>query len=258
MAGDLQQQFRSFIGGAGGGPARRGTGAQGQGQGAGGAGYQDQFNKIADTGKKTFNSIFNKVKQKMEEFDGRNPPDTQYMNQPPQSGHWSNWQGPPAQPQAQTQQQQAPTYVASPQPSQQYAPPSHPPPTAQHGALNNPFRIPEEPPHTQAPASANTANLPTSSARWQYQPEESGAPAYTAAAPALAPPAAAPAAGAEEPRRSIDATRLGLLPKRPVSLMDVNANTRPAQPPATTHERDSDEESLEYVDRPMPGSMARP
>lgn len=49
IAGDLQQQFRSFIGGAGGGSARRGSGAQGQAQGTGGAGYQDQFNKIADS-----------------------------------------------------------------------------------------------------------------------------------------------------------------------------------------------------------------
>ncbi|KAF8598828.1 hypothetical protein BDV93DRAFT_512210 [Ceratobasidium sp. AG-I] len=246
IAGDLQQQFRSFIGGAG-GSGRRTAGTQGQGQvqgqGAGGAGYQDQFNKIADTGKKTLNSIFNKVKQKMEEFDGRNPSDTQNMNQPPQSGHWSNWQGPPAQGSTHNQtqqQQQVPTYASSPAPAQQYAPPSHPPPsTAQHGALNNnPYAIPEGPP-AQTGANANTAALPASSGRWHYQPEESSAPA--AAAPALAPSATA-ATGAEEPRRSIDATRLGLLPKRPVSLMDVNANTRQAQPPATTHERDSDEE----------------
>jgi len=256
MAGDLQQQFRTFIGGAGGGSARRGTGAQGQGQAGGGAGYQDQISKIADTGKKTLNSIFSKVKQKMEEFDSRNPPDTQNMNQPPQSGHWSNWQGPPAQAPGQSynqSQQQAPTYASSPAPAQQYAPPSQPPPSAaQHGALNNnPYAIPEGPPPTQAGVGANTAALPTSSGRWQYQPDESRAPAAAAAPPTTG------ATSTEEPRRSVDATRLGLLPKRPVSLMDVNANTRQAQPPNTTRERDSDEESLEYVDRPMPGSMAR-
>ncbi|KAG8733149.1 hypothetical protein FRC11_008426 [Ceratobasidium sp. 423] len=68
IAGGLQQQFRSFVGGASGR-----TGPSGSTQGAGGAGYQEQFNKIADTGKRTFNTIFNKVKQKMEEFDNRNP-----------------------------------------------------------------------------------------------------------------------------------------------------------------------------------------
>lgn len=178
-------------------------------------------------GKKTLNSIFSKVKQKMEEFDSRNPcvilllqayrlvlillvscsPDTQNMNQPPQSGHWSNWQGPPAQAPGQSYnqpQQQAPTYASSPAPAQQYAPPSQPPPsTAQYGALNNnPYAIPEGPPPTQAGAGANTSALPTSSGRWQYQAEESRAPA--AAAPALAP--ATGATGAEEPRRSVDAS----------------------------------------------------
>jgi hypothetical protein len=53
MAGDLQQQFKNFIGGAGGSSGRRGVGAQGQsqgqGHGGGGAGYQDQLNKFADS-----------------------------------------------------------------------------------------------------------------------------------------------------------------------------------------------------------------
>ena len=251
MAGDLQQQFRNFIGGN---SARRAPapGAQAQAQGggaAGGAGYQDQFNKIADTGKKTLNTIFNKVKQKMEEFDNRHPSDTQNMNHPQQSGHWSNWQAPPAA------QQHVPTYAQSPAP-QQYAPPARSPsPPAHHGALNsNPYGIP--PSTTSANPNLNTnagagSTLPASSGRWQYQPEQ----------PETLPPPPAPTAATgttEEPRRSVDATRLGLLPKRPVSLMDVNANTRSAQPPAQTHAQDSDNESLEYVDRPMPGSMARP
>ncbi|KAG9120944.1 hypothetical protein FRC07_003308 [Ceratobasidium sp. 392] len=252
MANDLQQQFRSFIGGAGG----RGTGSQGQqpypGQASTGTGVQEQFNKFADTGKKTFNSIFNKVKQKMEEFDKQHPPDTQNMNRPPQSGHWSNWQAPSPGP-AHQPPQHAATYAQSPAPGA--APPipaaQSPPPAAAHGALNsNPYGAPP----TNANADANAATLPTSSGRWQYQPEPGAASAQ--------PQAPATGAGAPEPKRSIDAARLGLLPKRPVSLMDVNANTRPpaAQAPAASHatERDSDEESLEYVDRPMPGGMGRP
>ncbi|KAJ1304880.1 hypothetical protein OPQ81_006014 [Rhizoctonia solani] len=244
IAGGLQQQFRNFVSGA---SAR--TGAGGPTQGGAGAGYQEQFNKIADTGKKTFNTIFNKVKQKMEEFDNRHPPDTQNMNQPQQSGHWSNWQGPPAP----AQQQQVPTYAQSPAPGQ-YPRPAQSPPATTHGALNaNPYNIPET---TSTNSNTGASNLPTSSGRWQYQPE------LPETLPS--PPAQTSAPSAEEPRRSVDAARLGLLPKRPVSLMDANANTRstqtqphPQSQPAA-HAYDSDNDSLEYVDRPMPGAMTRP
>ncbi|KAF8684260.1 CUE domain [Rhizoctonia solani] len=247
IAGGLQQQFRNFVGGASGR-----TGPTTSAQGGSGAGYQEQLNRIADTGKKTFNTIFTKVKQKMEEFDNRHPSDTQNMNQPQQSGHWSNWQGPPAS----TQQQQVPTYAQSPAPGQYPRPAQSPPATSQHGALNtNPYGVPQSA-STNANIGANA--LPTSSSRWHYEPE---GPETLPSVPA---PTAAPPT--EEPRRSVDATRLGLLPKRPVSLMDVNANTRSAQPqpqvqPQTqpaAHAHDSDDDSLEYVDRPMPGSMARP
>ncbi|CAE6436633.1 unnamed protein product [Rhizoctonia solani] len=242
MAGGLQQQFRNFVGGA---SARTGAGGPTQG----GAGYQEQFNKIADTGKKTFNTIFNKVKQKMEEFDNRNPPDTQNMNRPQQSGHWSNWQGPPAP----AQQQQVPTYAQSPAPGQYPRPAQSPPAATQHDALNNnPYHIPET---TSTNANTGASALPTSSGRWHYQPEQPETlpdpPSQT-----IAPPT-------EEPRRSIDAARLGLLPKRPVSLMDVNANTRAAQsqPQPQLQQvnpaHDSDNDSLEYVDRPMPGALNR-
>ncbi|KEP48388.1 CUE domain protein [Rhizoctonia solani 123E] len=245
IAGGLQQQFRSFVGGT---SAR--TGAGGSTQGGSGAGYQEQFNKIADTGKKTFNTIFSKVKQKMEEFDNRNPPDTQHMNQPPQSGHWSNWQGPPAP----DRQQQVPTYAQSPAPGHYPRPAQSPPATTHHGALNsNPYHIPET---MSTNANSEASNLPRTSGRWQYQPEEPETLPN--------PPSQTVAPSAEEPRKSVDAARLGLLPKRPVSLMDVNANTRsaqpqpPPQPQPVTHAHDSDDDSLEYVDRPMPGAMARP
>ncbi|PVG02386.1 hypothetical protein CPB86DRAFT_576262 [Serendipita vermifera] len=36
--------------------------------------FQEQFNKIAETGKRTFNTIFNKVKEKIKEFEGPAPP----------------------------------------------------------------------------------------------------------------------------------------------------------------------------------------
>ncbi|KAG9101809.1 hypothetical protein FRC06_002594 [Ceratobasidium sp. 370] len=249
VAGDLQQQFRSFISGAGG----RGTGAQGQhqGQGSTGGGYQEQFSKLADTGKKTFSSIFSKVKQKMEEFDRQHPPDTQNMNQPPQSGHWSNWQAPSP---AHQPPPQAATYAQSPAPAQPAPAAWSSPATTAHGPLSsNPYGISP----TNTNTDANTASLPTSSERWHYQPEPGAPPAQPAQPQAPATGVGAP----EEPRRSIDTSRLGILPKRPVSLMDANANTRPAAPataPARTTGRDSDEESLEYVDRPMPGAMGRP
>ncbi|KAG9090472.1 hypothetical protein FS749_000512 [Ceratobasidium sp. UAMH 11750] len=255
MANDFQQQFRSFIGGAGG----RGTGTQGQSQGqpqsqgSTGGGYQEQFNKFADTGKKTFNSIFNKVKQKMEEFDRQHPPDTQNMNRPPQSGHWSNWQAPNP---AQQPPPQVATYAQSPAPASAQPAPAvwSPPPAAPHGALDsNPYGTPP----TNTNTGANTATLPTTSGRWHYEPEPAAPPAQP-----VQPQAPATSIGAsEESRKSVDTSRLGILPKRPVSLMDVNANTRSAAPataPAHTTERDSDEESLEYVDRPMPGAMGRP
>ncbi|KAG8770695.1 hypothetical protein FRC12_004101 [Ceratobasidium sp. 428] len=207
----------------------------------------------------------------MEEFDRQHPyvlaftlaipdshyllyrPDTQNMNQPPQAGHWSNWQGPDP---ARQPTQQTTTYAHSPAPAPSQSIPNawSPPPATPHGALNsNPYGVPPANPNVDT----NAASLPASSGRWNYQPEAAAAP----------PPPQASAAGTgtgapEEPRKSIDTSRLGLLPKRPVSLMDVNANTRPAAAPAPapahTMERDSDEESLEYVDRPMPGAMGRP
>jgi hypothetical protein len=46
IAGGLQQQFRNFVGGTSG---RTGAGAGTSTQGGSGAGYQEQFNRIADS-----------------------------------------------------------------------------------------------------------------------------------------------------------------------------------------------------------------
>ncbi|ELU37668.1 hypothetical protein AG1IA_08302 [Rhizoctonia solani AG-1 IA] len=257
IAGGLQQQFRNFVGGASGR-----TGPTTSAQGGSGAGYQEQLNRIPVRRLSIPSSPRSNKRWKNSTIDIRESmvnaivpvtysfirSDTQNMNQPQQSGHWSNWQGPPAS----TQQQQVPTYAQSPAPGQYPRPAQSPPATSQHGALNtNPYGVPQSA-STNANIGANA--LPTSSSRWHYEPE---GPETLPSVPA---PTAAPPT--EEPRR----TRLGLLPKRPVSLMDVNANTRSAQPqpqvqPQTqpaAHAHDSDDDSLEYVDRPMPGSMARP
>ncbi|KAG8740111.1 hypothetical protein FRC10_004740 [Ceratobasidium sp. 414] len=160
----------------------------------------------------------------MEEFDRQHPPNTQSMNRPPQSGHWGNWQAPnPGY-----QPPQAATYAQSPAPA-----PAQPVPSARSPPLGATHGTPDSNPYGIPPMNTNTdAVLPTSSGRWQYQPEPAAPPARPV--PSARPQAPATGVALEEPRRGIGASRLGTLPKRPVSLMDANANTRLAAT-APTH-----------------------
>ncbi|KAF9520973.1 hypothetical protein BS47DRAFT_1335060 [Hydnum rufescens UP504] len=63
--------------------------------GGGGSDFQDQFNKIADTGRKTFNNIFSKVKAKIAESSSSNqqPQASQYDVAGPESTYERSGEG---------------------------------------------------------------------------------------------------------------------------------------------------------------------
>ncbi|KAJ7212924.1 hypothetical protein GGX14DRAFT_445647 [Mycena pura] len=168
---------------------------------------QEQFNKIAESGKRTFGTLFSKVKAKIQEFDqpagaGGQSSNTSYgaygANQPP----------PAAGRHAQTayyQQQQA-----------------------QEQAQMPAYYDPNAASDTTPPSSATAAG-------------------YDAAPTSMTPPAGAtpspPATNTGAPQ--IDGGKLGMLPKRPVSLLRTNSPPAGGQPPS------SDEDELEYAENPF-------
>lgn len=175
------------------------TGASGTGQGQGGMGtgtwsgidtaqVQDQFSKMAETGRKTFSSFFSKVKQKIQEMDkptdGSDP-----SNQPVNASEWN-------QSARQTGYAEADDFTlpsAAPQgtKAQGY--------TVGHG----PFQPPPGPPPKAAaplPRGGVTIREPTGESR-NTGPSSSSSP----------PPA------------QIDTSKINLLPKRPVSLANAPA-----------------------------------
>ncbi|KZT58926.1 hypothetical protein CALCODRAFT_494417 [Calocera cornea HHB12733] len=177
------------------------TGPSGTGQGGMGTGawsgvdtaqIQDQFSKMAETGKKTFSSFFSKMKQKMQELD--KPVDgTDPENQPMNASEWNqsarraalnteadDFTLPSAAPQGTKPQ----GYSVGRGPFQ--APPGPPPKT------NSPF-----------PRGGVTIREPSS---------ESGHPAIGSSSSSSPPPA------------QIDVSKINLMPKRPVSLGVTGSN----------------------------------
>lgn len=89
--------------------------------------FQEQFNKFAETGKKTITSIFNKVREKIKEFEAPPPggPSNPQMQQHQQQ-HYQYYAPEPVSPRPNVQ-----TQGNSPTPYQSaYAPPAVPPPGA--------------------------------------------------------------------------------------------------------------------------------
>ncbi|KAJ7646800.1 hypothetical protein FB45DRAFT_891442 [Roridomyces roridus] len=173
--------------------------------------FSEQFNKFAESGKRTIGSLFSKVKAKIQEFD-----------QP--AGGQSGWgvggdtypydanQNPyPDPPQQQQQQGQYTAYQTSQQRQQAQT-------QAQTPAYYDPNATGDR--DLSPPGSASAT-----------------ATGYDAA------PASPPKTNVGSPQ--IDGGKLGMLPKRPVSLLRTN------EPPAGGAPPSSDDDELEYAENPF-------
>ncbi|KAJ7933776.1 hypothetical protein B0H13DRAFT_1592174 [Mycena leptocephala] len=165
---------------------------------------QEGFNKLAESGKKTFGTLFSKVKAKIQEFD-----------QP--AGQSSSVYGAGGD-----------TYP--------YDANQHPYP-----ARN------EQQAQAQAQAQMPAYYDPNERATNTTPPSSATAAGYDAA-----PPASMTASGAPIPPPTtntgapqIDGGKLGMLPKRPVSLLRTNSPPTGGAPPS------SDDDELEYAENPF-------
>ncbi|KAF8647081.1 hypothetical protein AX16_006915 [Volvariella volvacea WC 439] len=171
---------------------------------------QDQFNKIAETGKKTLGNLFSKVKAKIQEFEtgrpaGSSPPQQQWST-PPQTQQW-------------VPQAQYPTY-------QPYHPHSHrPSPSHNSGPPSPPIQLNGPQPAfydpNPLPASLSTPSPPVNTvSASQVAPKEVTGYDVTTPLSTSPPPTTTPPSP-----KVLDPGKLGMLPKRPVSLL------RPQSPP---------------------------
>jgi len=185
--------------------------------------FQEQFNKIAESGKKTFGNLLSKVKAKIQEFDqGRSTGQT--STQPTQGANTSAYD-------ARGQAQPAAT-----QPS--YFDPNS------DSSLSTPLVA-----HLSSPAATPVLK------GYDLSPTRSLTPPDT---PEHLP--SSPAMNSPVPRSSsIEAGKLGLLPKRPVSLLRgdpaaTGSNSPPAasfHPQPTRQLSEDDDDVLEYTENPF-------
>ncbi|KAF7315864.1 CUE domain-containing protein [Mycena indigotica] len=168
-----------------------------------------QFNKIAESGRRTFGTFFNKVKAKIQELDQPgdsnvgygNPNENPYMHQVPAPGAGAGRHAQQAYYQQQRQAQEQATMPAY-----------------------------------YDPNATSTDHAPNAG----YDTEPVSMPAPSGATPT--PPSTNPGAP------PIDAGKLGMLPKRPVSLLRTNPpppGTSSGAPPS------SDDDELEYAENPF-------
>ncbi|KAJ7121301.1 hypothetical protein C8R43DRAFT_1033780 [Mycena crocata] len=172
--------------------------------------FQEQFNKFAESGKKTFGTLFSKVKAKIQEFD-------QPAGQSSSSQYGAGAGGD--------------TYP--------YEANQHPYPAAR--------RTPQQQQQAQQQAQMPAYYDPNAPASNTTPPSSATAMGYDAAPRSMSPsdasgPASPPTTNAGAPQ--IDGGKLGMLPKRPVSLLRTNS------PPTTAPPR-SDEDELEYAENPF-------
>ncbi|KAI5119810.1 hypothetical protein M0805_006943 [Coniferiporia weirii] len=185
---------------------------------------QEQFSKIAESGKKTFSSLFTKVKAKMQEFDqSRNAP-----GPAPQSS-WGYGAPSGAMSASQGQNFQPPFSSSQPQ-AQYYAPAgaqAREPRRDDYGHQGYDASPAAQQP---SPAAATESSIPVARAAAAVPTAERIPPRPTSTGP---PPAG-----------NVDPTKIGMLPKRPVSLIGFNPQASP------THAEDDDDE-LDYVENPF-------
>ncbi|KAH7924235.1 hypothetical protein BV22DRAFT_1105624 [Leucogyrophana mollusca] len=222
--------------------------------------FQESFSKIAETGKKTFSSIMSKVKAKMQEFD---QPQSQRQGEPSNPNYsYAN-----AQPSWSAGQPRTNTY-AQPPPTSYYDPngPIEPPargysvnaaPPARGYNMDSPPTRAHDPDnddslYTDPPAVATSHQRNTSTGGSAYPAASTSPPLAPVSPPRVSaspPPSAGtprpPSTGAGTPP-SFDASKLGILPKRPVSLL------RPGtQSPPPRHVSGDDDDEQEYAENPF-------
>lgn len=210
--------------------------------------FQDGFNKIAETGKKTFSSIVSKVKAKMQEYDqGQGASSTQ-----PTWGQTSqpSWGG------GQPVQHQESYYDPNPPGDSGIRGSGWQSPPRASGGNSNPRTnsVPTlAPSATYTPPNFATKPIPNSTSVASNSPTYAGSSTYSPPTTGMgtSPPPELARRSGDTPRppstgvgtpSGIDATKFGLLPKRPVSLLREQA------PPV--HREDSDDE-LEYTENPF-------
>ncbi|KAI0339975.1 hypothetical protein BDW22DRAFT_1361062 [Trametopsis cervina] len=220
---------------------------------------KETFNQIAESGKRTFSSIFSKVKAKINELDtnrtGQAPP----THPPPSWGGPSNYdnQGGSAA--------TAPSYLAenggrmdrhsaSQYYGSQYADGWQRVGGGRGGVASQgvPPPVTTSPPPTQPPAIsgydvsdiAEPAPAHAPPAQTQPPPVLTSMP-EPSIAPAAAPSTETPRPPTTQSGSPLDATKFGLLPKRPVSLLSPQVS---AQRPK---DDDEDEDELDYVENPF-------
>lgn len=225
--------------------------------------FQDGFNKIAETGKKTFSSIVSKVKAKIQEYDqgqGASRQDTQPTWGQSSQSSWGG--GQPTQSQSQSSY-----HDPNPQHQESYYDPNPPvdsgirgsgwqsPPRPSGGNSNTRTNsVPTlAPSATYIPPNFATKPIPNPTSVAGSSPTYAGSSTYSPLITGMSaspPPELARRSG-DTPRSpstgvgtpgGIDATKFGLLPKRPVSLL--------REQPPPTHRDDSDDE-LEYTENPF-------
>ncbi|THH17883.1 hypothetical protein EW146_g3021 [Bondarzewia mesenterica] len=178
---------------------------------------QEQFNKFAESGKRTFSSIVSKVKAKVQEFD-------QQRNGQGPAGTQPTWGSSSTAGQTGLDRHAQQAY---------YAP---------SGDYEEPYPIqPLQGYDISTPSIITLSNQSTAPVRDPAQTTSSFIPASTDTPPP-------PATNSGRPAPNIDPGKVGLLPKRPVSLI------RPSDPQALAqnkaHEEDQPEE-LEYMENPF-------
>ncbi|KAH9929581.1 uncharacterized protein BXZ73DRAFT_47886 [Epithele typhae] len=191
---------------------------------------QRTMGQIAESGKRTFSSIVSKVKQKINDYD-----QSRCVSSPLSGAGASTapqWGGSGAQP------AQVDRHTASQAYQQRYFGPSA-------GAESSPGAA--QP--TAAPAQGYTVDGPMSTPPTESLPIAT-APRDPSPVPSGLTPNASPRPSSDVPRppatmggSPVNAAKIGLLPKRPVSLLNTNS------PPATKPSDDDDD--LEYVENPF-------
>ncbi|KNZ82202.1 hypothetical protein J132_06274 [Termitomyces sp. J132] len=213
-------------------------GQQQQGQGDTMAELQQQFGKFAETGKKTFNTFFNKVKAKIQEKD---------QPRTPQSSTYSYDH---SQYEQRTSEHQAYTHVPYATRPRTQVPASQLTP-AQQPAYYDPNPSPDPDPRAASTQMQGYDTTPTPGLGLQFEGATTPPNAPTpppAGTSATTPP---PNDTQQRPLTSppIDGGKYGLLPKRPVTLL------RPAEPTQLQrqHSLDDSDDGLEYAESPFEG-----
>ncbi|KAG8935447.1 hypothetical protein FRC01_000054 [Tulasnella sp. 417] len=257
--GAIGAQVKGFITGAaarvsstgfargGGGNAQQQGGAVGAPSNVNTAEIGRQFNELAETGKKHFNTLLTKVKAKMQEYDmpaGQPGGPHQGSNSPQSTGYGTYGQGDHAfgnqtaygsqSNQRPQQQWYAQPAGIQPQPAINTPPTQQQPPSAVGYNIDPP--TPVVPPKDTLPSTGVSASGSVPATSGVLGVNQPGMPQRSSFDQT------------DAPRATFDTSRLGLKPKRPVSLVGNNTGTALADNTAPKGKNKADDDDdIEYV-----------